>query len=119
MRHECWWTIAGIIALLAAGAIAMTVKETKLEQNSSRVVALLFAAVAYYGLAEVSEIWTVPQLRVHWLQWAVPLVGAASIIAFVVVNREELKKEAIHLLSSSYPFIAIAVLAVFARYCFS
>jgi hypothetical protein len=119
MRHDCWWTVAGIIALLAAGAIAMIVEETKLEKNSSRLVALLFAIMAYYGLAEISELWPVPPVRHHWLQWTVPLVGAASIIAFVVFNRDELKKEALHLLRSILPFAAIAVLAVFARYCFS
>jgi hypothetical protein len=113
MRHDCWWTVAGIIALLAAGAIAMTVEETKLEKNSSRLVALLIAAVAYYGLAEI------PAVRVHWLQWTIPVVAAMSIVAFVVINREELMKEAAHLLRSSYPFVGIAVLAIFARYCFS
>jgi hypothetical protein len=117
--HDVFWIAGGVAALAAAGMIAMNIKETKLGMNSSRLVALLFAAVAYYGLIQISELWPIPNLKFGWLQYAIPLGGVAAIIFFVICKWHGLKSEVGDLLWSSSPFFGIAVLAVFARYCFS
>lgn len=112
-------TILGLLCLLVAIIFIINyVEELQLGKYSSKLLAVIFALIAYYSFAQNLIFIQPSPISLKWIKWVIPIALSGFAIFMIIQIWKNANEEGKSIIMASKQLVLVVVFLILARFLF-